>query len=254
MVTVVSRHQEEGIGVMRNFTQQVSKRLQQTASRFLLKAFIGFIFGYTLANIISAEASPLKLDFRNGQLTAHVQATSLRQFMAEFEKVSGARVRWLRTGGEKVVSVDCTNLPLSEALRKILGTENFLLFYGAIGGTSKLKEVWISSAAPGASSPPTSGLTSPAVATSSMTVAAPMHAVEPRRAEYQAAVTHEETIQAAIEQQDSWTEDEALAQAATTAAEPVPSSAFDPSQAVAEPDGVTEALGEEEPAIQEEEP
>jgi hypothetical protein len=66
--------------------------------------------------------------------------------MEEVSRVSGARVRWLRgQAEERLVTAQFTALPLPEALRRILGETDFLLFYTSVGEGAKLTQVWISS-------------------------------------------------------------------------------------------------------------
>jgi hypothetical protein len=77
-------------------------------------------------------------------LAVQVAALPLGQVMAEFSRVSGARVLWLTSGAEEPVSVEFPALPLSEALERLLGERNFLLFYSTAGKSMRLTQIWIS--------------------------------------------------------------------------------------------------------------
>jgi hypothetical protein len=73
--------------------------------------------------------------------------------MEEVSRLSGAQVRWLSQDGEEPVSVEFTALPLPEALRRILGEKNFMLFYASVGGEKRLAQIWISSSRKGGGRP-----------------------------------------------------------------------------------------------------
>ena len=81
----------------------------------------------------------------DGKLTARLSAVPLRRVMAEVSRLSGAQVLWLRGVREEPVSVEFTALPLTEALQRLLGGNNFLLFYTSVGEEAKLTQVWIAS-------------------------------------------------------------------------------------------------------------
>ncbi len=86
-----------------------------------------------------------KITLQDGQLAAHIEGIPLRQVMAEVSRLSGAQVRWLSPDGEELVSAKFTALPLAEALRRILGEKNFLLFYSSARAGTRLAQIWISS-------------------------------------------------------------------------------------------------------------
>ncbi|HJY82977.1 MAG TPA: HEAT repeat domain-containing protein [Candidatus Binatia bacterium] len=88
---------------------------------------------------------PGKITLQDGKLTAQLTSTPLWQVMEEVSKLSGAEVFWLNPGGEEPVSADFTALPFSEALQRILGKNNFLLFYTSTGEEGRLTQIWISS-------------------------------------------------------------------------------------------------------------
>jgi hypothetical protein len=96
----------------------------------------------------TSTKSSHSLQLRDGMLTARVTATSLREVMAEFSRLSGAQVRWFTANGGRQVSVDFTALSLDEALRRLLDPYNFVLLYTAEGDHSTLTQLWISAAAP----------------------------------------------------------------------------------------------------------
>jgi len=64
--------------------------------------------------------------------------------MEEISRLSGAQVRWLDAEvREQAVSVEFTALPLTEALRRILRTTNFLLVSTSGSGGTHLTQIWI---------------------------------------------------------------------------------------------------------------
>jgi hypothetical protein len=91
--------------------------------------------------------------FRNERLTVRVTAVPLRQVMGEISRLSGAQLRWLSPAGEELTSVEFTALPIADALRRLLGGKNFLLFYTALGAKAKLTQIRISASGSTGTSP-----------------------------------------------------------------------------------------------------
>lgn len=96
---------------------------------------------------------PGQMTLQDGKLTARIMAAPLRQVMEEVSRLSGAQVLWLSQAGEEPVSVEFSALPFSEALRRILGERNFLLFYTTMGEEGRLIQIWISSGGTGRGQP-----------------------------------------------------------------------------------------------------
>ena len=92
----------------------------------------------SLPTAVSAQ-----MTLADGRLTAQFVKTPLRQVLEEFSKLSGTRVRWLTSIRDEPVSIAFTYLPFSEALRRILGDKNFLLFYTSTGGENYPTQLWI---------------------------------------------------------------------------------------------------------------
>jgi hypothetical protein len=102
--------------------------------------------GATYALGPMAGTSPGQIGLQDGKLTARIVAAPLRQVMEEVSRRSGAQVRWLgNQAEERLVSAEFTALPLPEALGRILGETNFLLFYASAGKGTTLTQIWISS-------------------------------------------------------------------------------------------------------------
>ncbi len=76
-------------------------------------------------------------------MTARIVAAPLRRVIEEVSKLSGAQVRWLSLDGEEPVSVEFTDLPFSEALRRILGEKDFVLFEPSARERARLPQIWI---------------------------------------------------------------------------------------------------------------
>jgi hypothetical protein len=78
-------------------------------------------------------------------MTAQLTAAPLGQVMAEVGQLSGVQVVWLGGVAQKTsVSARFNDLPLSEALERLLGENNFLLFYVAEKEDMRLTQIWIS--------------------------------------------------------------------------------------------------------------
>src|SRR5262245_60152450 len=97
---------------------------------WLLGAFLIVTMSDSLvyaAEVQSSAAANLsgKIILQDERMTARIIAIPLRQVMEEIGRLSGARVWWMSQGGEEPVSVAFLALPLSEALRRILGQKNF---------------------------------------------------------------------------------------------------------------------------------
>lgn len=84
-----------------------------------------------------------KITLQDGKMTAQIVAAPLRRVIEEVSKLSRARVRWLGLDGEEPVSVEFTDLPFSEALRRILGEKDFVLFYPSARVKARLPQIWI---------------------------------------------------------------------------------------------------------------
>jgi len=109
--------------------------------------------GLRASRVAANEAGHLML--RDGKLTAHVTAIPVRQVMQEVGSLTGARILWLGHTEDKPVSVHFTDLPLADALRRILGERNFMLFYRSRGKEAWLSAIWISAPSTGQGQPVT---------------------------------------------------------------------------------------------------
>ncbi len=137
----------------------MARKSPRTPSRWLQGILVSLVLSTGLVDAAyalgpAAAALPGQLSLQDGKLTARLIATPLRQVMEEVSRLSGARVRWLSSqAAEKPVSVGFTALPLPEALRRILGETNFLLFYAPGGEGTTLTQIWISSKGTGGGQP-----------------------------------------------------------------------------------------------------
>ena len=84
-----------------------------------------------------------KITLQDGKMTARIVAAPLRRVIEQVSKLSGAQNRWLSLDGEEPVSVEFTDLPFSEALRRILGERDFVLFYPSPRERARLPQIWI---------------------------------------------------------------------------------------------------------------
>ncbi|HXG21620.1 MAG TPA: hypothetical protein VNN62_21410 [Methylomirabilota bacterium] len=88
-------------------------------------------------------SSGVILKLQNGLLTARITAAPLHRVMSELSRLSGARVVWLGQRDNHQVSVDFAALPVPEAIRRLLGSNNFLLMYTSTADEAKLTEIWV---------------------------------------------------------------------------------------------------------------
>jgi len=84
------------------------------------------------------------LTLNDGKLSARISAIPLDQVLEEFSRVSGVPVRWLNgTVSTETVSVEFTNLAVSDGLRHILDKKQFILFYSSTTPEARLTQLWI---------------------------------------------------------------------------------------------------------------
>lgn len=94
----------------------------------------------------SAAANPTgRMSLQDEKLSAHITAMSIREVMEEVSTLTGAQVIWLGQEETVQVSVNFTDLPFADGLKRILGERNFMLFYTSVEEESQLSEIWISS-------------------------------------------------------------------------------------------------------------
>ncbi|MGH8538731.1 MAG: hypothetical protein ACREXM_20405, partial [Gammaproteobacteria bacterium] len=86
---------------------------------------------------------PGKITLQDGKMTARIVAAPLRRVIEEVNKLSGVKARWLSLDGEEPVSVEFTDLPFSEALRRILGEKDFVLFDPSAREGARPPQIWI---------------------------------------------------------------------------------------------------------------
>jgi hypothetical protein len=118
------------------------------ARLFQFRCFLGFaigsiVFGGTIPPSFAATTDPGHIALRDEKLTVRIIATPIRQVLEQVGQLTGARILWLGQKEEGSVSVEFTDLPFSDALRRLLGERNFLLFYTSSGTETKLSEIWI---------------------------------------------------------------------------------------------------------------
>jgi len=87
---------------------------------------------------------PGQLVVRDETITARIDGVPLRQVLEEVARQSGARVYWVKQSEDRAVSAAFTALPVPEALRRLLGEGNFLLFYTSAAQGARLTQMWIS--------------------------------------------------------------------------------------------------------------
>jgi hypothetical protein len=82
------------------------------------------------------------MTFQDGQLTARIATSPLRQVIEEISHLSGVQVRWMDAEvGEQAISVECRDLALAEAVRHMLRATNFLLVYAPRDEGTRLTQI-----------------------------------------------------------------------------------------------------------------
>jgi len=93
-----------------------------------------------------ASTEPPALRYQDDRLTADVSHMSVHALLAEIGRQSGARIR-MEGVADREVSAHFARLPLADALRRILGEENFTLVYGrntgSAAGSARLREIQV---------------------------------------------------------------------------------------------------------------
>lgn len=115
---------------------------------------VGFCILLTLSSVslegadarsVARDNFPGTLSLHDGRLTANLNAAPLRQVMEEIGNLSGAEIVWLQRNIGGMVSADFSDVPLTRALRLLLGEKNFLLFYSSEKEGTHLSQIWVSS-------------------------------------------------------------------------------------------------------------
>jgi hypothetical protein len=83
-----------------------------------------------------ATAQPAGMTFRDGRLSASIVAAPIRQVIGEIGGVTGVQVEGVATLDDELVSTSFVDLPLANALERVLGARSFALVVGAEGGGS----------------------------------------------------------------------------------------------------------------------
>lgn len=128
----------------------LTKARLKHAPRWIFNILGAVALGGVLVSISHARERPEKafpgtLVLEDGKVTAQLNAVSLHHVLQELGRLSGAQIRWLGPADESTVSVDFADLSLPEALRRLLGGKNFMLFYTSEGEELQLTRIWVSS-------------------------------------------------------------------------------------------------------------
>lgn len=115
---------------------------------------VGLVLGSVPATGEPIGAVPARLSneiaIHDGKLTAQVVLAPIREVIDRVAELSEAQVRWLsQDDPEEAVSVDFADLPLSEALKKILGEKGFMLDSSSTEEGRAQPQIWIFSRAHG---------------------------------------------------------------------------------------------------------
>ncbi len=106
-------------------------------------ALCGLLAGLTVARPAPAGATSASMALHEGLLSADVAGTPVSRVMEEVGRLTGAEVRWLGAAGEEPVSVRFSDVPLTDAIGRLLGTRSFLLVASGPGASPPIIRVVI---------------------------------------------------------------------------------------------------------------
>ena len=89
------------------------------------------------------DPAGVEIELRGGKLTAAITSAPLRKVMKEFSRSTGVKVLWQGREAERMVGVRFTGLFPDDAVRRILHSENYVLFYTSTKGREKLEKILI---------------------------------------------------------------------------------------------------------------
>jgi len=89
------------------------------------------------------DPAGVEIELQGGRLTAAITSAPLRKVMKEFGRSTGVKVLWQGREAERMVGVRFTDLFPDEAVRRILHSENYVLFYTSSKGREKLEKILI---------------------------------------------------------------------------------------------------------------
>lgn len=113
---------------------------------------VGLVLGSLPATGEPIGAVPARwsdeIAIHDGKLTAQVVSAPIREVIDRVAELSEAQVRWLsQDDPEEAVSVDFADLPLSEALKEILGEKGLMLDSSSTEEGRAQSQIWIFSGA-----------------------------------------------------------------------------------------------------------
>lgn len=152
---------QDGIFRREGETVKLSTLRRKTAFGGAFQWWCGLVVGAILHGVslpASYALGPPNATFsgvmtlQNGRLTLNVVGVPLRHVLEEFGRLSGTHIRWLNADGSPPLSMTFSEVPVSLAIQRILGENNFLLFYSLTTGGLQLSQIWVVSQKIGASS------------------------------------------------------------------------------------------------------
>jgi hypothetical protein len=112
-----------------------------------VRAFAALVLGVVLAGRAGA-APDAPITLRDGRLTAEIVAQPLPEVVERIAALAGAEVSGLDTLTDEPVSVAFADLPLADAIARLLPARSFLLVVSRAGGAPRLARVVILPSAP----------------------------------------------------------------------------------------------------------
>jgi hypothetical protein len=95
------------------------------------------------AETASFKPDSMTMEFHGEMLTAMIQSTPLKQVLKKFSQSTGTKVIWQGRETERMIQVRFTDLPIVEAVRRILRNDNYILYYTSTKGKGRLERILI---------------------------------------------------------------------------------------------------------------
>jgi len=98
---------------------------------------LGLALAFAAASA-AEDATPHLIRYEDDRLSVHLERVPVGQVLAEIARTSGAEIRG-EVRDPRDVTAEFENVPLSDALHRLLGDQNFALIYGDKGALRAVK-------------------------------------------------------------------------------------------------------------------
>jgi hypothetical protein len=106
--------------------------------RGVARVLLGAVTFAALGATAVADQYDRRIIYADDKLTVHLSAVPIEEVLAEIERQSGAEVDG-HVRNPRPVSADFADVPIADALERLLGGQSFALIYGTDGGLKALR-------------------------------------------------------------------------------------------------------------------